>query len=73
MRVRASDPLENLIWANIGAIAAHQSRASEARTVLAQGDALSQFAKAKELNWMKVAKDRNGWSALEDEFAAKRW
>jgi len=43
------------------------------RPVLRWGDALSQFAKAKKLNWIEAAKDRDSWIGLEDEFAAKRW
>ena len=56
--------------------AAHGSsklKKAKAGPLLRWGDALSQFARAKKLNWLEAAKGRNRWSALEDEFAAKRW
>ena len=33
-------------------------------------DTLRKFASAKKFNWRKIAKDREEWSRLEDEFVA---
>ena len=48
-------------------------RRSWGRPVLRWEDPLSRFARTKGESWQKAARDRNKWSAWEDEFAAQRW